>query len=128
MGEQGSFSVPSHLELTEKSLGEPIAYSAQNGELYSIKDYITSRLPEVAKRLGLPVVPNPSLIPQIDELNEDELLELVVKRISQSMGQDYVLTTGGNNYGSEDLISEVRKRTELGWRLMAIEKRSIGGS
>jgi len=109
--------------LSKSALGQTVSWS-ENGPV-SLGAYISARIPQLAHKLSLGPHPD-AYAPSADRLSDENLQKVVYTRLMEGADADTRLAVlGQGTYSIADLKQQIEKKTELGLRLLAAERRNI---
>lgn len=117
-------SVPD-IRLTPRALEQTVSWSTERKGPLSLREFVASRVPKAAKALDIENSKGVERVKKISELSEEELVETVCARLREGTNDARLAVVGEHDFSMDELIDQVRIRTELGRRLISSTKRSI---
>ena len=115
-----------NLELEPIAFQQTVGWSRDNKSI-SLRQYIASRAPQTAQLLHIgSEEATDELVARVEDLDESELREVVCARLQEGTNDARIAIVGEHDLSIDELIDQVRARTELGHSFILSTKRSIG--
>ena len=102
---------------------QAVSWSSSKSAPLSLRDYIASRLPELAQKLDFDPYED-EVVKRVNELTEEEMFKVVYSRIENS-SDDRSLLTGEGDFSRDDQLEQLMQKTDVGQRLLATGKQGI---
>ena len=110
-----------NLFLSKDALNQPVGWSKEDNAPISLGDYIRAYSPKTAGEFNLSPLDNKRHIKKMCEQSEEELTELACYALAHG-DKNVAAVIGGKSFSMEQLIHEIRKKTDVGLDQMRILK------
>jgi hypothetical protein len=111
------------VELAPDQLSEPLTLNVK-GEVVPLGAWIDERAPaRVLRAFGRKHVAPPVPTRSVRDLNEAELTTLAIAVLQRAPSDEYLAIVGVGEFSPKDLAEQVRRRTEVGVRMVDAIKR-----
>lgn len=111
----------------DRILQQPVSWDANGDRPVQLAEYIFTRLPQVAKSLGLDYARTEKPVRSIDELTDEEQRKLTLSLLIYEGQRNWQIARGHRSYSYEEIVDGIRNNTGFGpeYVRMTIRERSF---